>query len=253
MNQYKTIIIEDEKRAQILLQSILENNFPEIKIMEICDDLPAGVKSILKHKPDFVFLDIEMPHYSGLEILDFFEPSQVQFSIIFTTAYHHYAIDALKIAAIDYLLKPINKEDVKMAIERYEKFAINHKTNSFSTLKSILTEQKINKIAVPEGNQLHFISPETIIYIKADNSYSELYLDNGTKMIVSRSIKNFEDGLKHSNTFFRIHKSYLINTKSIKKFDKSNGGWVTLSTGIELPVSTEKSNEFLSLIHKITR
>lgn len=253
MNHYKTVIIEDEKRAQILLKSILEQNFPNIQIMDICDDLPTGVKSILKHKPDFVFLDIEMPHFSGLEILDFFEPSQVQFSIIFTTAYHHYAIEALKISAVDYLLKPINKDDVILAINRYEKTSKNHKTNSFSSLKSVLTEQKIDKIAVPEGSQLHFISPETIIYIKADNSYSELYLTDKSKMTVSRSIKNFEDGLKHSNQFFRIHKSYLINVMFIKKFDKSNGGWVCLTNGIELPVSTEKTNDFLSLIHKITR
>lgn len=253
MTPYKTIIIEDEKRAQMLLQSILATNFPEIEILAVCDDLPTGVKAILKYKPDFVFLDIEMPHFSGLEILDFFGEEQVQFSIIYTTAYNHYAIEALKIAAIDYLLKPISKEDVKLAIERYDKIAKNHKTDSFSTLKSIISENKINKIAVPEGNQLHFIEPETIIYIKADNSYSELYLDNESKLVVSRSIKNFEEGLKYSNLFFRIHKSYLINTKFIKKFDKSNGGWVSLLNGVELPVSQEKIIEFLSLLHKITR
>jgi two-component system LytT family response regulator len=117
----------------------------------------------------------------------------------------------------------------------------------------MLTDQKIDKIAVPEGSQLHFISPETIMYIKAANSYSELYLKDGSTMIVSRSIKNFEDGLKYSNHFFRIHKSYLINAQFIKKFDKSYGGWVCLSNGIVLPVSTEKTTEFLSLIHKITR
>ncbi len=253
MKPYKTIIIEDEKRAQMLLQSILETNFPEIEILDICDDLPTGVKAILKHKPDFVFLDIEMPHFSGLEILDFFEKDQVQFSIIYTTAYNHYAIEALKISAVDYLLKPINKEDVKQALERYERTYKNHKVNSFSSLKSIVTENKINKIAVPEGSHLHFIAPENIIYIKADNTYSELYLQDNKKIIVSRSIKNFEEGLKYSTIFFRIHKSYLINTTFIKKFDKSNGGWVTLSNGIELPISQEKTIDFLSLIHKITR
>jgi len=253
MTTYKTIIIEDEKRAQILLQSILKSNFPEIEIIDICDDLPTGVKSILKNKPDFIFLDIEMPHFSGLEILDFFEEEQVNFSIIYTTAYNHYAIEALKIAAIDYLLKPINKEDVKQAIDRFDKVAKNYKSNAFTSLKSIVVDNKINKIAVPEGNQLHFISPDSISYIKADNSYSEVYLDNGNMLVVSRSIKNFEEGLKHACSFFRIHKSYLINTKTIKKYDKSNGGWVTLNNGIELPISSEKTNEFLSLIHKITR
>ena len=253
MNKYRTIIIEDEKRAQMLLQNILENHFPNIEILAIADDLPSGVKAIHKHKPDFVFLDIEMPNFSGLEILDFFNEKDVNFSIIFTTAYNHYAIEALKIAAVDYLLKPLNKEDISEALGRFEKKNNAYNQESFSSLKSIITDKKINKIAIPEGNQLHFIKPEDIVYIKADNSYSELYLENGTEMIVSRSIKNFEDGLKENPCFCRIHKSYLINTQFVDKYDKSNGGWVTLSNKKELPISTEKIDTFMSLINKISR
>ncbi|WP_417939526.1 LytR/AlgR family response regulator transcription factor [Flavobacterium sp. RS13.1] len=252
MNKYKTIIIEDEKRAQILLQNILEKHFPNIEIVAVADDLPSGVKSIYKYQPDFIFLDIEMPNFSGLEILDFFNEKDVNFSIIFTTAYNHYAIEALKISAVDYLLKPLNKEDIEEALERFErKKAYNQE--SFSSLKSIISDKKINKIAVPEGNQLHFIKPENIVYIKADNSYSELYLENGKKMIVSRSIKKFEDGLKNNPCFCRIHKSYLLNTDFVEKYDKSNGGWITLSNKKELPISSEKTDAFLSLINKISR
>lgn len=250
---FKTIIIEDEKRAQILLQNILENHFPNVEIMAIADDLPSGVKAIRKQKPDFVFLDIEMPNFSGLEILDFFDEDQVDFSIIFTTAYNHYAIEALKISAVDYLLKPLNKEDIKEAILRFERKNSNQNQASFSSLKSIIHDKKINKIAVPEGNQLHFIKPESIIYIKADNSYSEIYLDNGKKMTVSRSIKNFEDGLKQNNSFCRIHKSYLINTLFVERYDKSNGGWIFLTNQTELPISAEKIIEFLNMIDKISR
>lgn len=253
MNKYKTIIIEDEKRAQMLLQNILEKHFPNVEILAIADDLPSGVKAIHKHKPDFVFLDIEMPNFSGLEILDFFNEKDVTFSIIFTTAYNHYAIEALKIAAVDYLLKPLNKEDISEALGRFEKKNNSYNQESFSSLKSIITDKKINKIAIPEGNQLHFIKPEDIVYIKADNSYSELYLENGTQMIVSRSIKNFEDGLKENASFCRIHKSYLINTQFVEKYDKSNGGWVTLSNKKELPISPEKIDVFMSLINKISR
>ncbi|SFB19136.1 two component transcriptional regulator, LytTR family [Flavobacterium swingsii] len=253
MNKYKTIIIEDEKRAQILLQNILEKYFPNVEIMAIADDLPSGVKAIHKYKPDFVFLDIEMPNFSGLEILDFFNEKEVDFSIIFTTAYNHYAIEALKIAAVDYLLKPLNKEDIKEALERFEKKNNTYNQESFSSLKSIILDKKINKIAVPEGSQLHFIKPEDIVYIKADNSYSELYLENGKQMIVSRSIKNFEDGLKENSYFCRIHKSYLINTRFVEKYDKSNGGWITLSNKKELPVSSERIDAFLGLINKISR
>ena len=157
MNTYKAIIIEDEKRAQILLQNLLEKHFPNVSILAVADDLPSGVKAIHKHKPDFIFLDIEMPNFSGLEILDFFNENEVDFSIIFTTAYNHYAIEALKISAIDYLLKPLNKEDIKEALERYEKKNNTYNQDSFSSLKSIVSDKKIDKIAVPEGNQLHFI------------------------------------------------------------------------------------------------
>lgn len=253
MIKYKTIIIEDEKRAQILLQNILEKHFPTIEIMGIADDLPSGVKAIHKYKPDFIFLDVEMPNFSGLEILDFFNEKEVDFSIIFTTAYNHYAIEALKISAVDYLLKPLNKEDIRDALTRFEKKNSNYNQDSFSSLKSIISEKKINKIAVPEGNQLHFIKPEEIIYIKADNSYSEIYLNNGKKMFVSRSIKNFEDGLKENPSFCRIHKSYLINTFFVEKYDKCNGGWVTLSNKKEIPISSEKTETFLSLINRISR
>ena len=253
MNKYKTIIIEDEKRAQILLQNILEKHFPKVEILAFADDLPSGIKAIHKHKPDFVFLDIEMPNFSGLEILDFFNEKDVNFSIIFTTAYNHYAIEALKIAAVDYLLKPLNKEDISEALGRFEKKNNAYNQESFSSLKSIISDKKINKIAIPEGNQLHFIKPEDIVYIKADNSYSELYLENGKQMIVSRSIKNFEDGLKENPCFCRIHKSYLINTQFVEKYDKSNGGWVTLSNKKEFPISPEKIDVFMSLINKISR
>ncbi len=253
MNNYKTIIIEDEKRAQILLQNILENHFPTIEITAIADDLPTGVKAIRKFKPDFVFLDIEMPNFSGLEILDFFNEKEVDFSIIFTTAYNHYAIDALKISAVDYLLKPLNKEDIGDAIQCFERKIKSQNQESFSSLKSIINDKKINKIAVPEGNQWHFIDPETIIYIKADNTYSEIYLNNNTKMIVSRSLKNFEDGLRLNNSFCRIHKSYLINTLYVEKFNKSNGGWIKLTNQSELPISSEKINVFFNMIDKISR
>lgn len=253
MNNYKTVIIEDEKRAQMLLENILKQHVPNVQIMAIESDLPSGVKAIIKHKPDFVFLDIEMPNFSGLEILDFFEESQVDFALIITTAYNHYALEALKISAIDYLLKPLNKEDVQEAVTRFEKRNLFDSRNSFSSLKSIIKDKKIDKIAIPVGSELHFIKPEQIVYIKADNSYSEVYLENGKKIIVSRSIKNFEEGLKEDFSFFRIHRTYLINVNFVEKYDKANGGWITLSNQLELPVSSEKASEFLMLINKIAK
>lgn len=251
--KYKALIIEDEKRAQILLQNIIETNFDIINIVAICDDLPSGVKAIHKHNPDLVFLDIEMPHYKGLEILDFFNEEQVNFSIIFTTAYNNYAINALKISAVDYLLKPITKEAVEEAIKRFE--LRNKKDNSkiFGNLKTIIHDNKITNFVIPEANQLHFIDPNQIVYIKADNSYCDIFFDNNTKLTICRSIKKFEESLQYCNFLHRIHKSYIVNINKIKTYNRSNGGSLNLTNNIELPVSSEKIQVLLNKVNKVNR
>lgn len=248
----KALLIEDEKRAQILWNSRMQEACPDVTIVGMADDLPSGVKMIHKFQPDVVFLDIEMPQFSGLEILEFFPEEQVDFSIVFTTAYDHYAIEALKMSAVDYLLKPISSSDLRLAMDRViQKRA--YQQASFASLKSIWQQQKMPTIAVPEGSVLHFIEPEDIVYIKADNSYSELYRTKGSKMVVSKSIKNFEEGLKFTAQFLRIHKSYLINLQHMDRYSKSEGGIIYMKGGAELPISVDKIPEFLARMNKISK
>ena len=243
------IIIEDEKPAARLLQRKVEKL--GLNVSTMLHSVEESIQWFQNNThPDLIFLDIQLSDGLSFEI---FEAIDIKSAVIFTTAYDEYALRAFKLNSIDYLLKPLNKEDIKEAIDRFERKNNKQNQESFSSLKSIIQDKKINKIAVPEGSQLHFIKPESIIYIKADNSYSEIYLEEGKKMTVSRSIKNFEDGLKQSNSFCRIHKSYLINTSYVEKFDKSNGGWITLTNQVELPISSERINEFLNLIDKISR
>ena len=158
----KAIIIEDEKRAQIYLQGVLEQVAPEINVIAVCDDLPSGVIAIRKHKPDLVFLDIEMPKYNGLEIINFFGENEIQFSIIFTTAYHQYALQAFKTSALDYLLKPIDPEELKETIERYKQKNKIQQYEQLVLLNESLTKE--TKIAIPDGNNLQLISSEEIMY-----------------------------------------------------------------------------------------
>ena len=148
----KAIIIDDEKRARVSLALLIQEYCPNVEIVAECENLSQGVKAIRKHNPDLVLLDIEMPGHSGLELLDFFDENDVNFSIIFTTAYNEYALQAFKFSAIDYLLKPINPEQLADAITRLEKQ--KHKLENFKILKENIQQESLSKIAVPSGNTL---------------------------------------------------------------------------------------------------
>ncbi len=245
------IIIEDEKRAQIYLHGVLEQVAPEINVTAVCDDLPSGVIAIRKHKPDLVFLDIEMPKYNGLEIINFFGENEIQFSIIFTTAYNQYALQAFKTSALDYLLKPIDPDELKETLNRYKQKNNIQNYEQLVYLNESLTKK--NKIAIPDGNNLKLIPTEEIIYLKADSNYTQVFLENGKKYITSRILKNFEDTLKEYKQFFRCHKSYIVNTTFIECYSKSDGGTLILKNKQEIPISPEKSEELLSLFIKIER
>lgn len=246
----KAIIIEDEKRAQIYLKGIIEMHFPYIDICAVCDDLPSGVIAIRKHKPDLVFLDIEMPKYNGLEIVNFFDETELNFGIIFTTAYNQYAIQAFKTSALDYLLKPIDIDELKACINRYE---TKQKTITENIIKANQLLQPNTKIAIPDGNNLLMIDTTEIVYLKADNSYTSIHLNNGKTHVTSRFLKNFEDHLKNNSSFFRCHKSYIINIDYVKSYSKSNGGTIILNNDFEIPVSQDKSEELIAFFNKIER
>jgi two-component system LytT family response regulator len=246
----KAIIIEDEKRAQIYLKGVINQVTPEIEVVAICDDLPSGVLAIRKFQPEIVFLDIEMPKYNGLEIVNFFGKDEIQFNIIFTTAYNQYAIQAFKTSALDYLLKPIDPEELKETIERYKQKQLT----TFHKLQGAkLSLAHTEKIAIPDGNNLIMIEVNEILYLKADSNYTDIHLTNGKKYTTSRILKNFEETLSSYSQFFRCHKSYIVNILHTLKFSKANGGTVILKNDVEIPISIEKTDTFLKAFKKIPR
>ena len=247
----KAIIIDDEKRARISLQLIIQEYCPNVEIVADCENLSEGVKAIRKHHPDLVLLDIEMPGHSGLELLDFFEESEVNFAIIFTTAYNEYALQAFKFSAIDYLLKPINPEQLCEALSRLEKQ--KQKLENFKILKENIRRENLSKIAVPSGNTLIFIDTAKILYIKGEGAYSEVFCTNGTKNLVSRNLKNFEDLLCSDNRFLRVHKSFIVNFEQVIAFNKSDGGTLTLEDKSHIPVSPDKTQLILDKIQIVKR
>lgn len=248
----KAIIIDDEKRARLSLNLLLQEYCPEVEVVAECENLPEGVKAIRKLKPDLVLLDIEMPGHSGLELLDFFDEKEVNFSIIFTTAYSEYAIQAFKFSAIDYLLKPINPEQLVEAITRLQKQ--NLKLENLKFLKDNLQSSQLSKIAVPTGNTLIFLDTAKILYIKGEGSYSEVCCLDGTKHLISRNLKNFEDIICLDPRFVRIHKSYIVNMEMVQAYNKSDGGSLELlGTTVQLPISNQKIEMILEKIKMIKR
>ena len=247
----KAIIIDDEKRARVSLALLLQEYCPQITVVAECENLPEGVKAIRKLQPDLVLLDIEMPGHSGLELLDFFDENDVNFSIIFTTAYNEYALQAFKFSAVDYLLKPINPEQLTEAIARLEKQ--KQKVANYKLLKETINQDSLTKIAVPSGNKLIFIDTAKISYIKGEGAYSEVFCNNGTKHLVSRNLKNFEDILCLDTRFMRVHKSYIVNFEQVVAYNKSDGGSLELETKIHIPVSQDKAQIILDRIQIIKR
>lgn len=247
----KAILIDDEKRARISLSLLLHEYCPQIDLVAECENLPEGVKAIRKLQPDVVFLDIEMPGHSGLELLDFFNENEVTFDIIFTTAYNEYAIQAFKFSAIDYLLKPIVSEELVEAIDRLQKQ--KQKRENFVVLKENIQRENLTKIAVPSGNNLLFLETENIQYIKGEGAYSEVFLTSNTSLLVSRNLKNFEDILCHDSRFMRIHKSYIVNFNYVNGYTKSDGGNIILDKNIQLPIAADKVSGILEKIQIIKR
>ncbi len=245
------IIIDDEPKARSLLRSIIEQYCPQLSIAALCEDLPSGVKAIKKHKPQLVFLDIEMPGYSGLELMDFFNDNEVDFSIIFTTAYNEYALQAFRFSAIDYLLKPIQHTQLIEAVERYTKQKFNKQPEQLRTLQENLkadTDWQEKRIVVPSGQSLHFIKPAEIIMIKGEAAYSEIHLTDGTKMLASKNLKHYEEVLSSVPVFFRCHKSYIINIRAVQQYVKSDGGYLKLNNNLTASLSPDKADEFLTLM-----
>ena len=247
MKNIKAIIVDDEPMARQLLNGMLNTVCPNVEVLELCSNLPEGVKAIRKLKPNLIFLDIEMPGHSGLELLDFFDENEVDFSIIFTTAYNHYAIRAFKLSAIDYLLKPLDEEAIKDAVERYERNVI--KKTDFSTLRTNLNQTASKKLAIHTISSVRFVELNQIVYLKADGSYTQIILSNDEKITSSKNLKHFEQILADSTEFVRSHKSYIMNVNFITSYIKTDGGSFILNDTHEIAVSPGKIEEILSKLN----
>lgn len=236
------IIVDDEQHARQVTENMLRLYCPDVKVLTTCSNVPEAVLAIKEHKPDVVFLDIEMPDYNGFTLLKFFD--EVSFQIVFVTAYSQYALQAFELAAVDYLLKPLQADKLKEAVERLrQKLSTKDLKQQLELLQENLNNGSMSKIALPISDGILFVSVDDILYLTADGAYTEVNLANESKVIVSRKLKFFEDLLIKRKNFFRIHRSYLINLNHVAKYNRTES-MVTLENNISLPVSKERKKEF---------
>lgn len=238
------IIIDDEKHCIKTLSNLLETNFKEVNILATCGDSTKAYDLIKHHQPDFIFLDIEMPLLNGFDLLSKFDP--LYFDVIFTTAYDSYAIKAIKYSALDYLLKPISKEDLVVAIEKLKKKKLSISKAQLQMATAVHNKQLPETIALPSTDGLNFVSVNDIVYCLADGSYTRIFMTDKSEILLSKTLGDVEEMLKDYH-FFRIHHSSLINLKQVKKYIRGEGGEVIMSNGKNLIVSRTHKNDFLNV------
>ncbi|MEO0899493.1 MAG: LytTR family DNA-binding domain-containing protein [Bacteroidota bacterium] len=247
----RAIIIDDEEDARESLRLSIQKFCPDVDLVAICPDPREGLELIENLKPDLVFLDVQMPHMSGFDLLERI-PSP-GFKTIFVTAHDKYAIKAIRFSALDFLLKPVDIDELVSAVARIKESQQQQPPTNFyeSVLHNVrnrLGQQ--GKLAIPTSEGMDFINIQDIIFCQADGSYTKLHLDGKRSMMISKNLKDFENILD-SNFYCRVHHSYIINIGHVDKYIKGDGGYVIMSNGEHVDISRRKKEEFMRLIAKI--
>ena len=221
MNVIKAIIVDDEQRARNVLSNLIKRCDLDIDILAQCSCLEDAVAKIKELQPDVVFLDVQMPNYAGYEIANFFE--EMNFDIIFVTAFDEYAIKAFELSAIDYLVKPIDRKRLIEAVDKLQnKIEKQKKIEDYQILLNSIKEKEFKQIILPELGNRRIIAIHTIIAIEADGSYSKIYTTENKSVTTSKNLKYFENLLPEDTTFFRSHRTWIINLKYIEVINKTN-------------------------------
>jgi two-component system, LytTR family, response regulator len=243
-----TIIIDDEPAAREKLQLLIEKYCADkITLKAVCKSPEEGIAAIAKHNPDLIFLDVEMPSMTGFDMLR--KIARVNFEVIFTTAHDHYAIKAIKFSALDYLLKPIDLEQLLDAINKaVEKKGMMHAGKRVENfIGNMEAKEKLSSLSVPTANGFMMMKVEDIVWCGAVNYYTVIHLKDKSELIATRTLKEFEELLTESG-FIRIHHSHMINVAHLKRYIKGSGGQVEMSDGKTLDVSRRKKDELLERI-----
>ncbi len=246
-----TLIVDDELHHRQLLSGMLHTHFPQLELMHPCSSVEEGIEKIVQHKPSLVFLDVMLPPKTGFDLLAAID--KIDFDIIFTTSFEQYALQALKLSAVDYLLKPFGIADLRVAVEKFElKLEGQQRLQHIETLMHNVNANTLEKtkIALPTLHGYVFVQVADIIRCQADNVYTTFYFSDKSKLIVSKPIKDCEQ-LLQSYLFFRPHTSHLINMRFVKEYIKGDGGIIKMADGYKIDLSRMRKDEFMGLLNRL--
>ena len=244
----RALIIDDEPECLRSLEHDLNTHCPQVEVIESYGSGKTGIKGINQHRPDVIFLDIDMPYINGFDLIEMVP--DVDFEVIFTTAHDKYAIQAFRISAVDYLLKPIDATSLKEAVSKVQ--SLREKGSSPKQLQFLIEQIKdletnnVKRIALPTMDGLEFIKLDDILYCQSDGAYSNVHFIDGSKMYISKTLRFLEDTLCNFH-FFRVHNSFIVNLNYVRKYSKTDGGALVLTTGDRIRVSRTKKDELLNM------
>lgn len=242
-NKLKVLIIDDEQDAVGFINSIINEFCPKLEVIGKAHSSMEGVRAINELHPDLIFLDVEMPHGSGFDLLTQFP--EKKFDVVFITAFDHYALRAIKFSAVDFLLKPINIHEFVHAVDKviYKRNSASYQNANFNALLENIKASSPFKLAVPTSEGMEYISTTEIIRIEADRSYCWFHLQGGKKMLISKNLKEFQK-LLNDQRFFRPHNSHLINLEHVKKYIRTDGGTIEMSDCSQVPIARQRKDLF---------
>jgi two-component system LytT family response regulator len=243
-------LIDDESNSLEMMEWLLKTYCPQVTIEAMCNAADKGIEAIKKYRPDVVFLDIEMPHMNGFDMLEQFD--RISFDVVFCTAYDQFAIRAFRYSALNYLLKPVDPDDLKETIRRLEeKKSAPSKEQIELLLQNIrqVSKTTTQRIALTTNDGMIFVATSDILYCAAESNYTSIILEGGKKILVSKVLKEIDEALAGPD-FFRAHNSYLINLNRIKKFVRGEGGYVIMDDGANISISRSRRQEFMEQFSK---
>jgi two-component system, LytTR family, response regulator len=252
MTTMTAILIDDEKNALDVLEMQINNYCTGITVLAKYNSGEKGVEAIRQHRPDLVFLDIEMPHKNGFDVLQ--ETASLGYDVIFTTAYDQFAVKAFKYAAVDYLLKPVDILELQAAVEKAK--AKKGQANMDEKLKALFQQLGVGqaaasqRIALPVGDAMQLFAPDDIIRCESDSNYTYIFLTTGKKLLLAKTLKETEEALR-GLSFFRVHQSHLVNMNHVRKLVKGEGSYLTTSDGANIPISRNKKEAFMESLRKL--
>ncbi len=243
----KAIVIDDEESGRKVMANMLANYCPEVEIAGSATSVSEGLQLIKLNQPDLVFLDIEMPPHTGFDLLEALD--EIPFGIIFTTAHNHYTIKAIRLGALDYLLKPLDAEDLKAAVKRFKERNINLPQPT-EYLAGVIRhpDDPDPRIIISTSDSVFVLYVKDIVYCEGSGSYTVMHMKNKEDIVASKNMKEFE-GILQNHGFFRIHQSFLVNLKEVKKYNKTENTAVMI-TGAQIDVARRKKDEFLEALSK---